>query len=106
MQGFTLFVADPEIVPECESSIALAREYDVPIRKIEPGSIDQIQEQFGDAFPGVPALYAEGQTPAFSVGVSAVARKLRAGGAPAQAQPRNELPPIPPKDKPDGAVRN
>ena len=106
MQPYTLFVADPDIAPECQSAIALARQNDIPIRKIEPGSIDQIQEQFGDAFPGVPALYAEGQNPPFFIGTAAIARNLQGQGSGGGDHSNGELPPIPAKDRPDGAVRN
>ena len=104
MPSYTLFVADPEVVPECQPAIELARQKDIPVRKIEPDSIDQIQEQFGDAFPGVPALLSEGQPPQFVVGVAAIAKRLQHnGGAPSGV---GELPPIPAKDTPDGAVRD
>ena len=106
MQPYTLFVADPEIAPECQSAIALARQHDIPIRKIDAGSIDQIQEQFGDAFPGVPALYAEGQNTPFLIGTAAIARKLQGQGSGGADRAGSGLPPIPAKDTPDGAVRN
>ena len=103
MPSYTVFVCDPEVVPECQPAVAIARQHEIPVRKIEANSIDQIQAQFGDAFPGVPALYAEGENPPFSVGMSAIVKKL-SGSAPAVQN--NELPPIPAKDKPDGAVRD
>ena len=84
----------------------MARQHEIPVRKIEVSSIDQIQSQFGDAFLGVPALYTEGENPPFHVGMSAIQSKLGGGGTSSASVQRNELPPIPAKDKPDEAVRN
>ena len=72
-----LFVVSPTAVPECKSCIDAARAAGVTVRQIVSDKISEIQSTFGDEFPGVPALFREGRTPRFVLGVEAVLAELR-----------------------------